>query len=280
MFDKGMNANILKMRIGVVMLWLVFVLGSSAAEGEVVKLHWFRSAKFGLFIHWGIYSIPAGQWGAKTNYGEWFQAQTRMSVENYLKYAAQFNPTNLDAKQWVEIAKDAGMKYMVITAKHHDGFCMFDTTNTDYNIVKVTPYAHDPIKDLAEACEESGIKLGFFYSLPDWHHPDMPPEYNQRGFHGNPGRNPNFTNYVAYLHDQVKELLSNYGPVGTLWFDGGSAIRGASRPELMQADDLLEMIHKLQPNCLINDRLGRGKDYSTCEGKIPGGYPFEAGPFC
>jgi len=237
------------------------------------RMEWFRDAKFGLFLHWGIYSVPAGQWGTKTNLSEWFQAQTHMSAVIYSKYAAQFNPTNFNASQWVDIAKAAGVKYIVITAKHHDGFCMFDITNTDYNIVNATPYAHDPMKDLAMACRDGGIQLGFFYSLPDWHHPDMPPQYNQKFFHGNPGTNADFSRYVAYMHNQIKELLLNYGPLGMLWFDGGSAMRGAGRPELIKADELLAMIHEIQPACLVNDRLGRGKDYNTDERVIPGAYP-------
>jgi alpha-L-fucosidase len=234
------------------------------------RMAWWRESRFGLFIHWGIYSVPAGQWGSKTNYGEWFQAETKMAEADYSKYASQFDPTNFNARQWVKIAKDAGMKYIVITAKHHDGFCMYDTAYTDYNIVKGTPYARDPMKDLAEACKDAGVKLGFFYSLPDWHHPDMPAALNQRGFHGAARTNAVFSNYLLYARNQVKELLTQYGPVGVIWFDGGGAFRGSGRSDQLEADKMIEMIHQIQPDCLINNRIGAGGDFGTPEQKIPG----------
>src|SRR5947209_3671860 len=121
------------------------------------RMAWFKDARFGMFIHWGIYSVPAGEWQGKTNYAEWFQLQTAMPAAQYAKFADQFNPTQFDAKAWARVAKNAGMKYVVITAKHHDGFCMFDSKLTNYDIVDATPYNHDPMKELADAVRAEGM---------------------------------------------------------------------------------------------------------------------------
>jgi alpha-L-fucosidase len=260
---------IIKLSIPVALLCLLANTLSATDHSNDTRPEWFRDAKFGLFVHWGLYSVPAGQWGRKTTYHEWFQLQTHMSNEHYGEFAAVFNPVGFDARQWVKTAKEAGMKYIVITAKHADGFCMFDTTYTDYNIVKATPFKRDPMKELAQACREAGIKLCFFYSLPDWHHPEMPAQYNQRGFHGDLNPNADVAKYIEYTRDQVKELLTHYGPVGSIWFDGGTAFAAADRARVLQADKMVAMIHQLQPDCLINNRLGAGGDYTTPERRIP-----------
>ena len=135
------------------------------------RMKWFREARFGLFIHWGVYSVPAGQWQGKTNYGEWFLEQTKMPVSQYEKFAQQFNPVKFDAKQWVAIAKNAGMKYLVITSKHHDGFGMFRSGLTDW-CIKSTPFQRDPLKELSAACKDAGITFCLYHSIMDWHHPD------------------------------------------------------------------------------------------------------------
>src|SRR5215217_8687820 len=153
---------------------------SSTAAASADRMAWFRDAKFGMFIHWGIYAVPAGEWEGKTTYAEWFQLQTKMPNAEYEKFAAQFNPTKFDAKQWAKIAKDAGMKYVVITAKHHDGFSMYDTKLSDYSIVKSTPYKKDPMKELADAVRAEGLTFCFYYSVPDWHHPEFSAKYSQR----------------------------------------------------------------------------------------------------
>src|SRR5271170_5364993 len=149
------------------------------AVSQTKKMKWFDEARFGMFIHWGIYSVPAGEWNGQNWYGEWFQLETKMPAAQYAQFAGQFDPVKFDAKAWVKTAKDAGMKYIVITAKHHDGFCMFNTKLTDYNVVLATPWHHDPMKDLAVACHKAGIKLDFYYSIPDWHNPDFPAQYSQ-----------------------------------------------------------------------------------------------------
>ncbi len=140
-------------------------------EQRAARMKWFAEARFGLFIHWGVYSVPAGEWKGKTNYGEWFLEETHMPVSQYEKFAQQFNPVKFDAKQWVALAKEAGVKYIVITSKHHDGFGMFPSQETDW-CIKSTPFQRDPLKELSAACREAGIKFCLYHSIMDWHHPD------------------------------------------------------------------------------------------------------------
>jgi alpha-L-fucosidase len=229
--------------------------------------------------------VPAGEYGTNKNYAEWIQLQAKIPGPEYEKFAAQFDPTNFNAKQWVRIAKDAGMKYMVITAKHHDGFCMFDSKLTDYNVVKDTPWHHDPMKDLAAECRKAGIKFCFYYSDPDWHSPEFPARYSQHGFHGNPNPNADLEKYVAYMKGQVRELLTGYGPIGILWFDDGGSFRNTMDDrthcaQLLHAQEIMDEIHQLQPRCLVNNRLGIPGDYGTPEQKIPGARPTNSFEVC
>ena len=211
------------------------------------KMKWWREARFGMFIHWGLYSVLAGMWeGRKVpGIGEWIMQHARIPVKEYELLAKQFNPVNLDVREWVGMAKNAGMKWIVITAKHHDGFCMFDTKLTDYNIVKATPFKHDPLKDLAKACEEEGIRLGFYYSQTlDWHHPDG--IGNDWDFDP---RKKNFSSYLeGYVKPQLQELLTNYGPIAVLWFD-------IMTPTPEQARDIKEWVRNLQPDTIISGRI-------------------------
>ncbi|HSU53846.1 MAG TPA: alpha-L-fucosidase [Candidatus Dormibacteraeota bacterium] len=259
-------------------LCLTLPICSKAAD----RMAWFNDARFGMFIHWGIYAVPAGEWDGKQNYAEWFQLQTAMPNAQYEKFAAQFNPTNFNAREWVRVAKAAGMKYMVITAKHHDGFCMYDSKLTDYNIVKATPYGRDPMKELAHEARRAGLKFCFYYSVPDWHNPDFPQKYSQRGFHGGPNPDADLEKYVAYLKGQVSELLTNYGPVSIIWFDGGGSFKDVpdKRAALIHAQEVIDLIHKLQPDCLVNNRLGVPADYGTPEQKIPGARPTNSFEVC
>lgn len=244
------------------------------------KLEWFHEAKYGMFIHWGLYSIPAGEWKGKpgTDHGEWIQCSATIPGVEYEKLAAQFNPVKFDAKQWVSLAKKAGMKYIVVTTKHHDGFCLFDSKLTKYDIVDATPYGKDPMKELAAECEKQGIKLCFYYSVQDWHHPEYPAKFSKfskstpDGFHGAPNPNADYLKYFDYMEGQVKELLTNYGPVGIIWFDWwGAAFNPKEVKNIARAHAFVDSIHKWQPNCLINNRLnGIGADYGTPEQEIPG----------
>jgi alpha-L-fucosidase len=262
-----------------------------AAQQE--RLKWFGEARLGLFIHWGLYSIPAGQWPGRTNQrrGEWIMLEEDIPSAEYEKLAGQFNPVKFDARAWVEVARAAGFKYLVVTTKHHDGFCLFPSRHTDYDIADATPFGRDPIRELAEACREAGIVFCVYYSVADWHHPEFPAKYSQpardpatdarsttRGFHGAPKADADIAKYADYLHAQVHELLTNYGPIGIVWFDGGGALRVPNRAELLKGDQLVRMINEVQPRTLINNRAGVMADYGTPEQRIPGGIaaePFE-----
>ena len=251
------------------------------------RIRWFQEAKFGMFIHWGLYAYPAGEWNGNKGYGEWIQYNANIPGSEYVKIAKKFNPVKFNAKEWVSLAKQAGMKYIVITTKHHEGFCMYDSKLTDYDIVDATPYGKDPMKELAAECQKQGIKLCFYYSVKDWHHENYPIEYtyfsksNPDGYLGFPKKSkPDYEKYFSYLQGQVKEILNNYGPIGIIWFDWhGKALDPGQDQNRIYAQQLVDSIHKWQPACLINNRLGGvGADYGTPEQHIPGGtqsQPFE-----
>jgi len=246
---------------------------SAAAHDQ--RMAWFRDARFGLFIHWGVYSVPAGAWDGHTNYGEWFLEETKMPVSQYEKFAGQFNPVKFDAKEWVRLAKEAGMKYIVITSKHHDGFGMFRSDQTDW-CIKSTPFQRDPLKELAEACREAGLKLCFYHSIMDWHHPDWG---TRRAWNDKATGAPDMDRYTAYMKAQLKELMTRYGPLGILWFDGEWETPWTHERGL----DLYDYVRSLQPNIIINNRVGKARagmggmdkgaervgDYGTPEQEIP-----------
>jgi alpha-L-fucosidase len=235
---------------------IVVMMGSSSygqATGDKQEMiDWFRESKYAMFIHWGLYSKPANLWKGETNYGisEWLMNRMKIPVWEYEMLAKSFNPVKFNAREWVQLAKDAGMKYIVITAKHHDGFAMFKSSNP-YNIVDATPFKRDPMMELAKACQEGGLKLGFYYSqFQDWH------EINS----WDPSlRDNSFDHYFnTKCKVQVKELLSNYGPISLIWFDTpGSMTRE-------QSLELVELMKTLQPKALINSRIGNDAgDYSS-----------------
>jgi alpha-L-fucosidase len=235
------------------------------------RLKWWREARFGMFIHWGVYSVPAGTWQGKQipGIGEWIMNNGKIPVADYAGFTKQFNPVKFDANKWVEIAQNAGVKYIVITAKHHDGFAMFHTAVDDYNIVDATPYKHDPLKDLAEAAASHGMKLGFYYSQSqDWHHP------GGAALHGGHWDKAQDGDYDEYLKNvalpQVREILTNYGKVAELWFDTPVEMTPARAAPFL---DLLA----LQPEMVFNNRLETGKkvgDFDTPEQYIPAtGFP-------
>ncbi len=172
---------------------------------------WFQDAKFGLFVHWGIYSL--------LQRGEWVMNNEGITVEEYETLAPQFNPVKFDANEWVSLVKDAGMRYITITSKHHDGFAMFDSEVTDWDIVDRTPYGRDVLAMLAEACREQGIKLFFYHSQLDWRHPDYYPRGRTGGRSGRPDEG-NWYDYLDFMDAQIRELLTNYGEIGGFWFDG------------------------------------------------------------
>jgi alpha-L-fucosidase len=216
---------------------------------------WFRDARYGMFIHWGIYAIPAGEWNGKsTGFSEYISWKTLIPAAEYAKIAEQFDPKSFDAEAWAQLAQDAGMKYIVITSKHHDGFAMYRSKVSPFNVYDMTPWKRDPMKDLEAACAKRGIKLCFYYShSADWHEPDAG-GYNSWDFN----TDPNTRDFDAYLNrkaiPQIQELLSNYGDIGYLWFDWPGPFMTPERAQRMA-----DAIHALQPNTLINSRLGPKK---------------------
>jgi len=221
---------------------------------------WWRQAKFGMFIHWGVYAVAAGEWKGEvtTSYSEWLMYNKQIPVAEYEKLAAQFNPVKFDADQWVALAKQAGMKYMVITAKHHDGFAMYDSKINNYNIIDATPFGRDPIDELSKACEKAGIKFGYYYSIDrDWHHRHAQGnELKQTNFWDYPDESKR--NFEKYLYEsalpQVEEILTNYAPA-IIWFDG------IDKKTTSQNEQIIRMVRALRPDCLINSRLGNWKTY-------------------
>ncbi|MBN1937249.1 MAG: alpha-L-fucosidase [Anaerolineae bacterium] len=228
------------------------------------RLDWWREARFGMFIHWGLYAIPAGEWKGKhiPGIGEWIMKRAQIPVAEYEQLARQFDPVKFDAAEWVSIAKRAGQKYLVITSKHHDGFCLFKSEHTSYNMVDGTPFGRDPLKELAEECQKQGIKLCFYYSqTQDWHHPDG----DGNDWDYDP-KQQDFAGYVEnYVKPQVREILTNYGPIGLVWFDTPKHMTAA------QSESLLELVHQLQPDCLVCGRVGNAQgDYASAgDNRIP-----------
>ncbi len=241
------------------------VLPQETKAQRDARMKWWREAKFGMFIHWGVYSVPAGVYDGKPikGIGEWIMNNGKIPVTRYAEYAKQFNPVKFDADRWVSIAKNAGMKYIVITSKHHDGFAMFHSKTSPFNIYDATPFKRDPLKELAAACEKQGIKLGFYYSQSqDWHHP------GGRAVHGrwDPAQEGDMDKYIQDIAvPQIREILTNYGHVAVLWFDTPGKEMTKERAEM-----ILPLL-KLQPGIIWNNRLGGGYkgDTETPEQKIP-----------
>ena len=218
------------------------------------RMKWWREARFGMFIHWGAYAVPAGEYQGKRakGLGEWIMHSARIPVAEYEKFVARFDPVKFDADAWAALAEQAGMKYVVITSKHHDGFCLWDSKVSTYDIVDATPYKKDVLKLLAEACKAHGLRLCFYHSIMDWHHPQA--------------RGGSFPTYrEQYLKPQLKELLTGYGDVGVLWFDG-EWIREWTE---QQGKDLYNYVRSLKPDLIVNNRVGKGR--KGMEGMSKGG---------
>jgi alpha-L-fucosidase len=239
---------------------------------------WWREARFGMFIHWGLYAVPAGEWkGRRTEeIGEWIMKNLRIPISEYETLVPRFNPVKYDAREWVRIARDAGMKYIVITSKHHDGFALFDSKVSGYDVM-ATPFKRDILKELAQACREAGIRLGFYHSILDWHHPDAQgaafPDYEKK-------KNPNWSRYVeSYMKPQLDELLTGYGPLAVLWFDGDWVVEWSDD----QGRALYASLRARQADLIINNRIGAGRqgmkgmskegsfagDFGTPEQEVP-----------
>ena len=232
------------------------------------QMEWWREARFGMFIHWGLYAIPAGQWGEQINHAEWIRTTAQIPLEEYDKFVDQFNPVKFDAKAWVQVAKDAGMKYIVITSKHHDGFCLFDSKYTDFDVMS-TPFKRDILKELSAACHEAGLKMCWYHSIMDWHHPDYLPRREWEKNRSADGAD--YDRYVKYMKNQLQEIIKNYGEIGVLWFDG--EWEGTWTHE--HGKDLYHYVRGLQPNIIINNRvdIGRaGMEGLTKEGEYAGDF--------
>mgnify|MGYP003371994256 FL=1 len=226
------------------------------------RTKWFMNDRFGMFIHWGLYSIPAC--------GEWVMSEREMTVEEYEKYFDLFDPVDYNPREWVRLAKEAGMKYAVLTAKHHDGFCLFDSKLTDYTAVH-TKAGRDLVREFVDACREEGLRVGLYFSIIDWHHPDFP-KYGDRQ---HPMRNNesykdekiDFDRYLDYMHAQVKELVTNYGKLDLLWFDFSYDDMCG---EKWRASELIRMVRKYQPDVIIDNRLeGSGEDHGSIVSENP-----------
>ncbi len=239
------------------------------------RMEWWREARFGLFIHWGLYSIPAGEWRDDTHHAEWILTTAQIPVDEYEQLLGQFNPVEFDADAWVRMAKAAGMKYIVITSKHHDGFALFDSEVSDYDVME-TPFKRDIMAELAEACRRHDMKMCWYHSIMDWHHPDYLP---RRGWETRSAEGADFDRYVEYLRGQVTELLTNYGDIGIMWFHG--EWEGTRSHDY--GHRLFDLCLELQPDVIVNNRVdvNRGGmegistdersagDYGTPEQQIP-----------
>jgi len=261
-----------------VLFFIVLISFNSIAQTKYIPTKenlearkWFEEARFGMFIHWGVYSVLGD--------GEWVMNNQNISIKEYEKLPSFFNPTEFNAKDWVKIAKDSGMKYITITSRHHDGFSMFNSKATDYTIVKKTPYKKDILKQLADECHKEGIKLFFYYSQLDWYRDD----YFPRGRTGTgiKGRGEGeWDDYIDFMKDQLTELLTNYGEIAGIWFDGQWDQHEWDRKRFgklkadFKLDEVYKLIHKLQPTALIgsNHHLSPnpGEDFQMFEKDLPG----------
>jgi alpha-L-fucosidase len=231
-------------------------------EAKQKRIAWFHEAKYGMFIHWGLYAIPAGEWKGQRipGIGEWIMFRAKVPVTEYAQLARQWNPVKFDANAWVQLAKDAGMKYIVITSKHHDGFALYQSKASTYDVVDATPSKRDILKELAAACRKHGMRLGYYYSQSqDWHDPNG--AGNSWDFGPDRVEGKEQKNYDKYLREkaepQVRELLTEYGPVALVWFD---------TPQMMtseRARRFTNLVRQLSPDTLIDGRLGEPGDYVT-----------------
>jgi alpha-L-fucosidase len=212
------------------------------------RMEWWKDATFGMFIHWGLYAVPAGRYHgyvSKAPCSEWIMNDEKIPVKEYETYADQFNPVKFEAKKWVSIAKNAGIKYIVITSKHHDGFCLWDSKVSDYTVTKATPFKRDILKELSDECKKQGIRFCTYHSIMDWHQPDA-----------NGNDSTDWAKYrEQYLKPQLAEIIKNYQP-GVMWFDG-EWIDKWTEP---QGKDLYNYLRNLDPSLIINNRVGKGRN--------------------
>ncbi len=225
------------------------------------RMQWWRDARFGMFIHWGIYSVPAGEYNGQRDegIGEWIRAHLNIPGDEYEKFAKDFNPVKFNAEEWVKLAKNAGMKYIVITSKHHDGFALWDSKVSDFDVVDSTPYGKDLLAPLSRECKKQGLKFCVYHSILDWHHPaqwvDPEEAHRPEGYGSNKMKEGKKQEYVTYLKAQLAELVTNYDPA-VLWFDGEWVDWWTEE----DGKDLYNYVRSLKPDIIINNRVGKGRD--------------------
>ena len=268
----------------------------SNAQPREQRMQWWDEARFGMFIHWGLYSIPAGTWNGEEieELGEWIMAYADITAEDYKELASQFNPEKFNAREWVRMAKNAGMKYIIITTRHHDGFCLFDTRQTDWDVMDATSFKRDIIKELSDECKRAGIRFCAYYSILEWHHPSMElntdfkdlEPFSDQAHDGGPFTNIDSTwrkygnvrvaegrkgEFIGYMKAQLKEIVDNYDPA-IIWFDGGWVDWWT--PE--DGKEILHFLWSLNPELIVNNRAAEDfdldvwyGDYGTPEQTIP-----------
>ena len=235
-------------------------LAESPVEKDL-RMQWWRDARFGMFIHWGLYAVPAGMWDGEQTWGtgEWIMATANIPVEDYEPLTRQFNPVDYDPAEWVRIAREAGQEYLVITSKHHDGFALFDSEVSEYDVVDATPYGKDLLAPLADEARRQGVKLGFYYSIMDWHHPSQfvdPDAENPHAGHANNRIHPEQKDgYISYMKAQLRELITRYDPK-ILWFDGEWVDWWTEE----DGKDLYNYVRSLRQDIIINNRVGKGRE--------------------
>lgn len=260
----------MKHKITIILLLLFTTISLSAAnyipsEGNLKAREKFQDAKFGIFIHWGFYSMLAD--------GEWIMNSREINYKEYAKLAGGFYPSQFNADKWVSTIKASGAKYITITSRHHDGFSMFGTKQSTYNIVDATPFRRDILKELKEACEKENITLNFYYSLLDWYRLDYP--IGESGRHtGRPTNKQNWRSYYNFMKAQLKELLTEYGNPGMIWFDGEWDHKKDKKPFDWELEQLYSYMHKIKPDCLIANNhhhaILQGEDVQLFEKDLPG----------
>jgi alpha-L-fucosidase len=271
------------MAVAVALLPIVCWLGMSETRGQAraqagatssdTRMAWWREARFGLFIHWGLYAVPAGEWNGRTDYGEWIRNNGKIPLDVYDGFRARFNPRSFDPAAWARLARRAGMKYVVITTKHHDGFSLFDSRESAFTVMN-TPFKRDVMREVADAFRREGLRVGWYHSIMDWHHPDYLPRRDWEA--DRPAAGANFERYVRFMKGQLRELLTNYGKIDVLWFDG----QWEATWNRDRGRDLYAYVRALQPGIVINNRVSSGDfnadgsrsrvgDFGTPEQEIP-----------
>lgn len=262
--------------IGLTHLSSIAAAPQESPEERAHRMSWWREARFGMFIHWGLYAIPAGTWGEGTDFGEWIRHSARIPLEEYERLVPRFNPLHFDAAAWVTMAKNAGMKYIVITSKHHDGFCLFDSRQTAFDVM-ATPFRRDILKELSDECRRQGIRMCWYYSIMDWHQPDYLPRREWETARSTEGAD--FERYIRSMKEQLRELITSYGEIGVLWFDG----EWEHTWNRERGRDLAAFVRSLQPTILLNNRVDGGRsgmegfthgepsagDFGTPEQQVP-----------